>query len=187
MLGKIIESVTDVCITEENLLVNTQACITFNTGLFIMWPTRCFWTTCKLKLIFSLVILNMHKQVCMIQARRSSFLCFNIAFCCFIYLFTYFCFLFLIKAWSYVKYGMRKHFFFFLWFREAHRPAQYPRLEEVLSTTSILTRAWLLDGTQRKGNTEDASCIFTHSCPGCHSPQNIHEFGAASDAPNTSV
>lgn len=31
-------------------------------GLFIMWPTRCFLMTCKLKLIFSLV-LNMYKQI----------------------------------------------------------------------------------------------------------------------------
>lgn len=32
-------------------------------GLFIMWPRRCLLTTCKLKLIFSLVVLNVHKQI----------------------------------------------------------------------------------------------------------------------------
>lgn len=53
MLGKIIESLTDVCISEENLFVKEQTCITFNTGLFIMWATRCLSMTCKLKLIFS--------------------------------------------------------------------------------------------------------------------------------------
>lgn len=43
MLGKIIESMTDVCITEGNLFVKEQACITFIIGLFIMRPTRCFF------------------------------------------------------------------------------------------------------------------------------------------------
>lgn len=54
MLCKIIESMTDVCITEENLFVKEQTCITFNAGLFIMWPTRCFFDDLQIEInIFS--------------------------------------------------------------------------------------------------------------------------------------
>lgn len=42
MLGKIIESLTDVCISEENLFVKEQTCITFNMGYSLCGPQGAF-------------------------------------------------------------------------------------------------------------------------------------------------
>lgn len=189
MLCKIIESVTDVCIMEENLFVNVQACITFNTGLFIMWPTRCFLTTWKLKLIFTLVVLNMHKQVCLVQASRSSFFCFNVAFCfsLFIYLFFFSVFnqglVFIGHTWSMEWESIS---FSFFGSEKPTGPHNTQDLKKCYPPHPASQRAWLLDGAQHKGNTEDGSCNHLYSfMPRTILSQNIHEFGAASNVPNS--
>lgn len=63
MLCKIIDSMTDVCISEENLFVKEQTYITNLTRGYSLCGPQGDFDDLQIEInIFSLVILNVHKQ-----------------------------------------------------------------------------------------------------------------------------